>query len=199
MPSAHLFTHLLALLNHSLAPHCSLLSRAPLRSFTRSRAHRKEVLVYEMNAPISNHFNPQCDDSWCAYLLAQSRDQFARLLLSSWNKAKNGVVGWWKRSENLNCFNVRLASDLTYLASSYYTNSRFLQSIHQNYCYFSTVGPILLCDHSFSSCFKVPSLHVLFVSLLMEKMARIIEERGVLSHKKIERSPSPILRAIYRG
>ena len=63
--------HSLALQAHSLAPLCSLRSRVQLRSFTRSRAHREEVFVYEMNASISNHFNPQCDDG-CAYLLAHS-------------------------------------------------------------------------------------------------------------------------------
>ena len=50
----------LAPLTHSLAPHCSLRSRASPRSFvrshrslTRSRAHGKEVYVFEMNASIS--------------------------------------------------------------------------------------------------------------------------------------------------
>ena len=48
----------LAPLTHSLAPHCSLRSRAPLiRSLTRSRAQGKEVHVFEMNASISHHFN----------------------------------------------------------------------------------------------------------------------------------------------
>ena len=90
----------------SLAPHCLLRSRA--RSLTFSRAHGNEVFVYEMNVSISNHFNPQCYDG-CAYLLAHSWDQFARLLLSSCNQAKDGVVGCWKSSENLICFNICLA------------------------------------------------------------------------------------------
>ena len=38
-PFAPPFACLLAPLTHSLAPHCSLRSRAPLRSFVRSLAH----------------------------------------------------------------------------------------------------------------------------------------------------------------
>ena len=37
--------HSLAPLTHSLAPHSSIRSRAPLRSFTYSRAHGKKVYV----------------------------------------------------------------------------------------------------------------------------------------------------------
>ena len=62
--------HSLAPLTHSLAPHCSLRSRAPLRSFVRSLArslthsgaHGKETYVFELNALISYCFNPLCDD-----------------------------------------------------------------------------------------------------------------------------------------
>ena len=48
------------------APHCSLHSRAVLRSFAHSlahsssRAHGKEAFVYQSNASISYNFNPQC-------------------------------------------------------------------------------------------------------------------------------------------
>ena len=46
----------------SLALHCSLCSRAQLRSFVcllaHSRAHGKEVYIYELNASISCSFNP---------------------------------------------------------------------------------------------------------------------------------------------
>ena len=67
-PVARPFTRSLALLTHWLAPHCSLRSRAPLRSFVRSlarslthsRARGKEMFFYEMNASISYRFNPSC-------------------------------------------------------------------------------------------------------------------------------------------
>ena len=74
------FTHPLARSltphTHSLSPHCSLRSRAPLRSFvrslarpfTRSRAHGKEVFVYELNASISCSFNPLWAAHLCAYV-----------------------------------------------------------------------------------------------------------------------------------
>ena len=52
-PFARPLARSLAPLTHSLAPHCLLRSRAPLRSIarsiTRSRAHGKEVRVYGMN------------------------------------------------------------------------------------------------------------------------------------------------------
>ena len=60
----------LAPLTHSLAPHCSLRSRAPLRSFvcslagpfTRSQAHGKEVFVHDFYArlhAVSTHCAPR--------------------------------------------------------------------------------------------------------------------------------------------
>ena len=57
-PIARLLAHSLAPLTYLLAPHCSLCSRASLRSLTRSRAHGKEVYVFEVNASISYSFNP---------------------------------------------------------------------------------------------------------------------------------------------
>ena len=45
---------------HLLALHCSLRSRDPLRSLTRSRAYGKDIFVYELNASISYNFNSQC-------------------------------------------------------------------------------------------------------------------------------------------
>ena len=61
-PLARPLTRSLAPLTRLLAPHCSLCSRAPLRSLFRSLAHsltpelmhRKEVYFYELNA--SNFF-----------------------------------------------------------------------------------------------------------------------------------------------
>ena len=51
-------------LTRSLAPHCSLRLRAPLRSLARSLihfgAHGKDVFVYELNASISYSFSPLC-------------------------------------------------------------------------------------------------------------------------------------------
>ena len=57
---AHSITHSLALLTRLIAAHCSLLSRAPLRtilrslarSFARSRAPKTEVCPFGMNASI---------------------------------------------------------------------------------------------------------------------------------------------------
>ena len=61
MPLAHPFARSLAPLTHS---HCSLRSRAPLRSFVRSLAYSgargKETFVYGMNASISFSFSPLC-------------------------------------------------------------------------------------------------------------------------------------------
>ena len=64
--SAGPFTRSLALHTRSLSPHCSLCSRASLRSFVRSlarpftrfRPHGKKVFAYELNASISISFNP---------------------------------------------------------------------------------------------------------------------------------------------
>ena len=50
-PFACSLAHSLTPLTHTHAPHCSLRSLA--RSLTRSRAHGKEVYVYEVNASIS--------------------------------------------------------------------------------------------------------------------------------------------------
>merc|ERR1712198_723910 len=68
-PIARPLASSLAPLTHSLVPHCSLRSRAPLRSFarttcslTRSRAHGKQVFVYKTNASISYTFGPLCND-----------------------------------------------------------------------------------------------------------------------------------------
>ena len=65
-PFTRLLARSLALHTRSLSPHCSLCSRALLRSFVHSltrpftcfRAHGKKVFVYELNASISSSFNP---------------------------------------------------------------------------------------------------------------------------------------------
>ena len=49
---------------HPLAPLTHLRSAAVIRSLarsvTRARAHGKEVSIFELNASISYHFDPQC-------------------------------------------------------------------------------------------------------------------------------------------
>ena len=53
------FARSLALLTHSLAPHCRLRSRALLaRSLSHSGAHGIELFIYDLNASISDSFNP---------------------------------------------------------------------------------------------------------------------------------------------
>ena len=54
--------HSLAPLAHSLAPHCSLRSRA--RSLAHSVAHGKAINVYGMNASISYNLKPLCNARW---------------------------------------------------------------------------------------------------------------------------------------
>ena len=74
-PFARPLARSLAPLTHLLAPHCSLCSRAPLRSFARSltyslahllarsRAHGKVVYIFELNASFSFSFGPLCGGS----------------------------------------------------------------------------------------------------------------------------------------
>ena len=55
--------HSLAPLTHSLCPHCSLCSRAPLCSFARSlslTSHGNAIYAHAMNASVSKSFNPPC-------------------------------------------------------------------------------------------------------------------------------------------
>ena len=64
-------------------------------------------------------------------------------------------------------------------------NCKFLQSIHENYCHFSTDGPILLCDHSISSSFKVVLIYALLVSSWRPKIARKTGEGQGLTFQKL--------------
>ena len=78
-----LVSRLLAPLTHSLAPHCTLCLRAPLRSFfrslTHSGAHGIEISVYELNTSISYSSNPLCIRHLRWLSMAKRNDQVTRL------------------------------------------------------------------------------------------------------------------------
>ena len=97
-PLAHLLAHSLALLTHSLAPHCLLRSRILVRSlicslahFAHCRARGKEIFYNEMNALITYRFNPLCPGRTFFFLfLSSQRDN---LFLSQWT-AHIYVTDW---------------------------------------------------------------------------------------------------------